>query len=292
MCGIFAVTPYTERLRQAIPTFAIAIENRGKDSWGATDGTQIHKCLGKITDNFEYFSDWERLLLHTRQATTGEKTVENSHPFECFGTNPNTLAVKKIIGVHNGVVTNDSELNQKYSRNCSVDSEHIFQHLAEGRSLEDVEAHGPIVWIEDDSELLNFAILRRGDLHIAKLLGGEFVLCSYEYPIDTSARMFRWGVPTFFKIESNHRYYIKEGSCYKGAEIEVGESETQYAGWLSLRSHSTTWERCYSCNTKYVEGKKLVCSDCFLGLTTIEDDAILPESVFVRSNGPSAQVRL
>ena len=138
MCGIAGFSHTTDVTRRMAPHLLWDIESRGKDSWGATDGLDTVRVLGPVTntyvDNRDIIEGWERTIFHTRGASTGEVTVENQHPFYFVEGEENTPGWKRsIMGIHNGIVNNHSELNRKYSRNFSVDSMHIFKHLVERR---------------------------------------------------------------------------------------------------------------------------------------------------------------
>lgn len=288
MCGIFTITPYTERLLHVAPMLALEIEPRGRDSWGATDGTYIHKDVGEISESFRYFPEWERVIYHTRQASTGSVTLANSHPFEFTGT-------KKIVGVHNGAISNHDALNTKYDRKCTVDSQHIFMNLAEGKSLEDLYGWGVAVWVENDSGVVNFVVLNAGEFHLAQLPTGEFLGCSYQKSILKVSRMLQLGMPTLIKIDKDHRYCIEGGEVYKCEEMKLGTApivKNVAVAYPMYRGGAIAWHPCLSCTIRYIEPTALVCHDCFQALTSAEPGGIIPESVFVRTNGQTQKRRI
>src|ERR1700677_4177785 len=117
-----------------LPLLALEMEFRGRDSWGATDGRSVTRCLGRITDGwYNEFIDpagwggWDRAIFHTRGASTGVVTIPNSHPYTFTHTLPDG-AVRRVVGIHNGIISNHEALNNKYSRTHEVDSMHIYQH--------------------------------------------------------------------------------------------------------------------------------------------------------------------
>lgn len=163
MCGIAGYScfdKYDERLNVAIPILALHMEVRGRRSWGWTDGVnEVIKETGEISKSFNpSFFGYKQASLHTRQPTTGNVTKSNSHPFQ----------VGNIIGMHNGVVRNHDELQKKYDRKCEVDSQHIFEHIAEGKDLSEISAYGAIVYYKD------------GVLHFGKFNGGQLTLVRTE----------------------------------------------------------------------------------------------------------------
>jgi hypothetical protein len=132
------------------------MESRGTQSWGWTDGEIIHKEVGLITHGLsqERFYTSPISLIHTRHATQGAITAENSHPYR----------IGDIIGMHNGMLDNHRELNIKYNRDCAVDSQHIFHHIHEGRSLKDIYGYGTIVFT------------RGGRVFVGHFEGGELAI--------------------------------------------------------------------------------------------------------------------
>jgi len=201
MCGLFGwiVNSHTVKrdTRAALgATLAIMNDARGGHSFGFWDGKQIVRALGNMADGATVteLSRAHVMLAHTRFATTGATTVENSHPFH----------IGSVIGAHNGIVSNHWQLNHKHNRTCAVDSEHIFYNLNEGLSLKEIDAYGAIVWY--DGKGLHAGRFNGGSLSIAKIDGG--VIWSSE------EKHLRKAI-NLAAVKLRFLYTVKEGQSYR-----------------------------------------------------------------------------
>lgn len=168
MCGIFgwSVKPgaLSDVQKAALAAvLAVSNDNRGGDSWGFCSSVEdnlldIKRGLKEIAPQALVLSSADTLIAHTRKATTGEKTVENAHPFE----------IGDIIGAHNGTISNHDDLKKKYKRESfKVDSMHLFAHISEGRRFKDIAGYGAIEWMERNKPHAVFLCkLYNGDLNI------------------------------------------------------------------------------------------------------------------------------
>lgn len=174
MCGIFgwalsedAIALFGEQgLRDLANVLSETNDARGGDSWGyygysaRQDDYTTNRGLGKITPIVDELLEYSVVMAHCRNATTGEVTVENSHPFK----------VGNLLGAHNGCVYNHRELNNKYSRDFSVDSQHIFQHISEGTSIEDIIGYGSLEWVDlSDRKDLIYLFKQRQSLSVLRV---------------------------------------------------------------------------------------------------------------------------
>jgi hypothetical protein len=168
------------------PFIALEMENRGKDSWGGTDGKEVIKRVGPILDSFEFPEHWKQAIFHTRAATVGAISERNAHPFVCIADG------RKVIGIHNGHVSNYDMLKTKYQRPwAEVDSEHIFQHLAERRAMDDLFGSGTIAWFENEQPTIHLARWNYGALECANLPDGSFVFASTREAIVKACRLLK-----------------------------------------------------------------------------------------------------
>lgn len=247
MCGIFGYSFEEGAIdvgRRAIlgNNLARMNDSRGGDSWGIAvinDGkVSISRNLGNMGFHGYQFLEGNQVLCHTRLATVGAKTVENSHPFE----------VGDIIGAHNGSVHNHWELDKKYERKCDVDSMHFFYHLNEKRPFEDIEGHGAIEWVDKrDLSKIYLCRLRLGSLSIFGVGDKEkgktrgIVWSSDDKHIVES--LYCAGINDFFpyKVEEGVIYFVIAGKVYIATtrKLVVGEKSTTNRNRTT--STSTNW---------------------------------------------------
>lgn len=161
MCGLFGYM-----LTRPVPLLGaclgLANDRRGGHGWGyinLDDEPQVVKGPGKIADFKDPFSDIQKLIGHTRYATTGKVCLENNHPFE----------IGELIGSHNGMVYNHNLLSVVYDREYEVDSMHLFAHLWEEKDFGEIEGYGVISWYDRRDGLARICQLQNGELTIRKL---------------------------------------------------------------------------------------------------------------------------
>lgn len=184
MCGLFgsSFTPgFISEAKRGLfmATLARISTNRGKDSWGvcafdneinddlAHRPIYLSRETGSISESLHKTVEHLEMFGHTRNASSGNVTLKNAHPFE----------IGKIIGAHNGSVKNHKALCKKYSRDFSVDSMHLVAHLNENRDFSDIEGYGSLEWIN---------LERRDRIFLIKMEGGQLSIFGLgEPPNDT-----------------------------------------------------------------------------------------------------------
>jgi hypothetical protein len=302
MCGIFGYTQLNEDVRLLMPYLAIEMEKRGKDAWGASDGQDtITRNLGLITDTYKVkdFDTFSCGIFHTRHATHGGNIIKNTHPFVSTAQDGG-----KIIGIHNGMLANKPELDTRYpNRHFEVDSQHIFEHIAQDLDLGELVGYGIIVWFR--GVRLSFAKFNDNALHIYQLKSGPIVFCSEASPIITACKILDIEIKHEFAVEDNTEYYYEpEGTLmkcpvtmgfkewtfsapgrvwpdwenwtglngvnggYAGSNYSCRENVTLYKDTLDkIGQYSRTKNVCVKCILKKVDYKQTVlCEDCLRDL--------------------------
>ncbi len=131
MCGIFGYIGKKDNAAQLTLEGLKILEYRGYDSWGIAvkkDGNLlVDKHVGKIGQAKVNLPKSNLAIGHTRWATHGGVTVENSHPhLDCK---------KEIAVVHNGIVENYTTLKEELIKKghtfvSETDTE-VISHLIE-----------------------------------------------------------------------------------------------------------------------------------------------------------------
>jgi hypothetical protein len=226
------------------------MDRRGGDSYGVAklnrEGKiRVWKGLGEAIGSIDLPQvDSSQLMLHTRRRTHGAINLENAHP----------LQHGHILGCHNGIVSNHFDLNKKYNRDFALDSRHIFQHIAEGDNLGEIEVYGAISYIDmNKPDIINLCRLSAaGDLKVVglgkdrdNLLG--VVYASTAEPIVTALRALKLPFFEYDPIEAKRHYFIREGKLYNtlGKSGEMPFGKEPYKHWNYNRNTSSrrfSWE--------------------------------------------------
>lgn len=292
MCGIFGSPTFTPSVRKMLPYLGIEMEDRGHDAWGCSNGNAILRHVGPLTESWhedeETIMGWTQGIFHTRGASCGSaKVLENAHPF-AYQREDKTW----VIGIHNGIISNHDELDNKYGRKCDVDSMHLWMHRAEGKPWSDLHGWGNLAWWEHHDrkgkQVLNLARFNNAALHLAQLEQGEYVFASTIEPIRTIARMVGNPVKRVMDIKEYHHYWFEIernglASLWK-RDTPLPFSHTTYSAGTRTRhsgSNSTSyvgagaWSSvvfdgfCNKCTQSRIKSKEqILCSGCMAMMVT------------------------
>ncbi|MGM5484649.1 MAG: glutamine--fructose-6-phosphate transaminase (isomerizing) [Nanobdellota archaeon] len=226
MCGIFGYKG-PEDASGIIKKGLKTLEYRGYDSWGIAlktgDKVKLKKKVGRISDEKE---DEEKAHLgigHTRWATHGGVTKNNSHPHHDKDN--------RIFVVHNGIIENYAELNEGMELYSETDTEVIPNLIAQYDDFEE----GVRKTVKKLKGSFAFAAIdKRSDRMIAVRNGSPLV-------IGTGKRgMFVASDVSPFLPYTKDAYFMKDGEIayidgkvsftdFKGKEIRKKSEKVQWS---------------------------------------------------------------
>lgn len=158
MCGIFGYVGRETNAGDIILEGLKALEYRGYDSWGVAikikNSIFLQKQVGKIGDAKLPKLKSEVGIGHTRWATHGGVTKENSHP--------HTDCKNKVVIVHNGIIENFQELKNKLNKKHTFKSEtdtEVVAHLIEEKLQKESNVKKTILEVFKNLQGLNALII-------------------------------------------------------------------------------------------------------------------------------------
>ena len=203
-------------------------ELRGRDSWGVVtyDGNKMKMlkqvgpigksgAIKRITAN--------QVLAHTRKATTGNVTQLNAHPFD----------MGKIIGAHNGIISNHDSLQKKYKRSFEVDSQHLLAHINDGLPISEVSGYGTVTYIDKN---------KPGEVFLGVGATGDLAVAGIGIPSKTTGIVWSstWnaiedaldisGIPKYYqiKIDQSMLYRVVGCDIYKAGKFSLSYGSQLY----------------------------------------------------------------
>ncbi|MCF7798295.1 glutamine--fructose-6-phosphate transaminase (isomerizing) [Candidatus Woesearchaeota archaeon] len=191
MCGIFAYHGWRDDALVIVLEGLKQLEYRGYDSWGIAakqQDNQEHLIIKETysvpqPNNSHYTTPTKSAIGHTRWATHGSVTKENAHP--------HTSTDETIAVVHNGIIENYKELQEKYELQdiySETDSEIIpkliFYHLNTGKKFIDSvretlqEVEGSFAIVVSNTKNNKLIAARKGSPLVIGIGKKEYVLSS------------------------------------------------------------------------------------------------------------------
>lgn len=228
MCGLagFNLSPDENvNARDLAVALLLNVEERGRHATGAAffeDGEPfVHKTDMPASEFVEYLDmspDVTNAILHTRWASQGSPKVNaNNHPIDIDG----------IIGVHNGVIYNDTALFDRIGANlrtAEVDSEAIFATILHGRekapyALARVEGSAAVAWLDSYGD--------PDSVHVSRISSSPFVYAFTEagsYLFASTAKAILDAANTVGMRVAGGPYNLEEGVY---SQIRHGEIVTR-----------------------------------------------------------------
>jgi glucosamine--fructose-6-phosphate aminotransferase (isomerizing) len=173
MCGIFGFVSKEPRKASEIIAGLKILEYRGYDSWGVAIKNGIHiavdKHIGRIGNASTNLGESTLGIGHTRWATHGRVTKENTHPhLDC---------TEAVALVHNGIVENHEELKKQLLKkghifSSQTDTE-VIVHLIEEHLKKEPFIQAVISTFQDLKGLNAFVVLNAKTNEIAAAKNGS-----------------------------------------------------------------------------------------------------------------------
>lgn len=249
MCGLsgyIGLPLDTQTKLMLVLGLADGIDNRGGHSCGyasvAEDGDlrYARKKGSWVRSRIRFIEGAaaEVCMMHARYATCGNREDPmNAHP---FAIRRNGRVV--LWGAHNGMVPDAFKSAKFYEREINVDSQEIFELIADENyeGIRDMAGYGVITWIETDHrEYVNLARLSaHSDICVVSIKGGGVIWASTWKILKDALKFADLEVDREFKIEEIGRVYqIRADGVYKTKldGILVGG----YDKWTKKRTEAT-----------------------------------------------------
>jgi len=235
MCGIYGVV--NDKNNQAATTVLEGLkklEYRGYDSWGISivpkdeKEIRVDKHIGKIGQAKTNLPEGSIALGHTRWATHGGVTDENSHPhLDC---------TKKIAVIHNGIVENyqevKEELVKKGHKFISETDTEIIAHLIEEKLRSPLSSRAKS---RDLKKVIfeTFKTLRGSNaIAVLDLNSRTIIACRNGSPLvvglGDNQYFLASDVPAFLK-ETNNVYFLNDGEAVvlSNSGVKLFDLETE-----------------------------------------------------------------
>jgi predicted glutamine amidotransferase len=255
MCGHAGFVGITDPQKRyaLVSSLGTGIDARGGDACGfvslSNKGFQVGKKLGYWSERRRTFveraANARLTMMHSRWATCGKNTVDEAHPF----------AVKRggrivLYGAHNGRVYNGYQSARKHGRDIAVDSQEIFELLADNDydGIRNLEGYGVITWINTkDPDKINLLRLSEdSEIYVVETKDRKVVYGSTPVIVHSALKSaglehkdwFIINVGTVYSLRNNGVYLTNTtGVIFKEQEVIVPEYDNGI-DWASKWLHS------------------------------------------------------
>ncbi len=178
-------------------------------------------------------------MMHARYATCGNRDdANNAHP---FAIRRNGRVV--LWGAHNGMVPEAFKCAAHYGRKIQVDSQEIFELIADGNltALQNMGGYGVITWIDTDHrDYVNLARLSsHSEIVAVSVKGGGVVWASTKKILDEALKFADLEVDKEFKLDEIGRVYRIYSDGIRKSKLE-GYRVGNYTKWKGGRQVSSS----------------------------------------------------
>lgn len=250
----------TDRL-QLVYYLGCGIDKRGRDAAGyvsvASGQIRVAKKPGLWADAklrfLENAARGDVCMAHARYATCGRAKQTNAHVDIIREAHP--FIVKRpgkptIYGAHNGVLWNGFEIAKKHGYDVRVDSEIIFELLADDKLdvLNQVEGYGVVSWIcgDNPNEIKLCRLSDMSDLYAVRLEPNEdgssngIVYGSTKSIVNEAVEDAGLKIKNFFKLDKiGTVYLVRSDGIHESSVTNMKLSDFDSGDSWGNFSHST-----------------------------------------------------